>query len=426
MACVVGALACQKDSYLRSLETKVISCTKATPANQSQASSKKKKAPQTNPSDVWHVEFADSVLFPEGGGQPTDHGILYVPSSSDPIPVTVVERQGLRCICHSPQELEPGSLVRQEIDFDRRWDHMQQHTGQHLLSAIAETRFGLKTVGWGMGQADEQCYVDLSGKPSPDDIQIIQTKCNEIIRNNLSIRVETPDDANAPKLPGDYDKEKGVVRVVKIGDIDANPCCGTHLSQTSHLSLILLHSTQTVHSTNCRLYFSVGDRAINLTTKSLRSLRSIAQVVNTGARPDDILEGVKKTSTAATDLKGKEKRLLAEIAKFEAARVKSSLEQGKNAWVHRPTDGLDFINMIVFEVKDVAKADNLLVLATGEDKKQGQVVIIGDQSSVEDFAAKALKAVSSLKGGGRGERWQGKVIAWQKGEIDALKALVES
>lgn len=112
--------------------------------------------------------------------------------------------------------------MRQEVEFARRWDHMQQHTGQHLLSAIAETQFQLRTLGWGMGQVGDPCYVDLQRKPSDDEIRVIQEKCNEVIRKNLSITVEIPEAANVDKLPGDYDLEKGVIRVIHIGDIDAN------------------------------------------------------------------------------------------------------------------------------------------------------------------------------------------------------------
>lgn len=113
-------------------------------------------------------------------------------------------------------------MVRQEIDFERRWDHMQQHTGQHLLSAIMDTYDNLPTLGWGLGAKNDVSYVDVPKKLSQEEMQGIQDKCNEVIRNNLKIIVETPDNANVAKLPGDYDKEKGIVRVVKIGDIDAN------------------------------------------------------------------------------------------------------------------------------------------------------------------------------------------------------------
>ena len=159
-----------------------------------------------------------------GGGQPSDHGTV-VPlqdPSPEPIPITFVQRQGLRCVYHSPKSLPPGMPVRQEIDFRRRWDHMQQHTGQHLLSAIMDKYDNLNTLGWGMGGGSDMSYVDLPRKPSDQEMQTIQEQCNDAIKQNIQITVDTPDGDNTDKLPADYDKEKGLVRIVKIGDLDRN------------------------------------------------------------------------------------------------------------------------------------------------------------------------------------------------------------
>jgi len=124
--------------------------------------------------------------------------------------------------------------VRQNVDFQRRWDHMQQHTGQHLLSGIMDKYFAsLKTLGWGMGKGsgvegggdnNEMNYVELPRKPSAEEIELIQNKCNEAIRDNLKITVEIPqgERTKVDKLPDDYDKQEGVVRVVEIESIGPN------------------------------------------------------------------------------------------------------------------------------------------------------------------------------------------------------------
>jgi misacylated tRNA(Ala) deacylase len=99
---------------------------------------------------------------------------------------------------------------------------MQQHTGQHLLSAVMDKYDNLKTLGWGIGSDETMNYVDLPRKPTSEEMQSIQRRCNELIRNNLPITVETPEDAKQDKLPGDYDKSKGIIRVIRIGDLDSN------------------------------------------------------------------------------------------------------------------------------------------------------------------------------------------------------------
>jgi misacylated tRNA(Ala) deacylase len=78
-------------------------------------------------------------------------------------------------------------------------------------------------MGWGMGTNGSVNYVDLSRCPSMDEIQEIQYKCNEVIRKNLTITVETPANAKSDRLPGDYDKEQGIIRIIKIGDLHYDP-----------------------------------------------------------------------------------------------------------------------------------------------------------------------------------------------------------
>ncbi|KAH7127084.1 Threonyl/alanyl tRNA synthetase [Dendryphion nanum] len=434
--CIVGALSCQKDSYLQSLETEVVSCTEYTPPKlPGNTKSKTKKA--TDPekalatgvlheSKTWLLEFRDSVLFPEGGGQPTDHGTVtpLTGEVGEPIPLTTLQRHGLRCVAFSSKPIEPGTAVRQDVDFKRRWDLMQQHTGQHLLSAIMDT-MDIETVGWAMGAGGEMNYVELSRKPSQAEHRLIQDRCIAAIRENMPITVETPGaGVKADSLPEDYDKEKGVVRFIKIGDLDYNACCGTHLKQTAHISLILLHHTQSVRGTNCRLFFSCGDRAINLATSSVNSIRSMAVSLSSGSTPMDVEATVKRLGDSLVDSRRKEKKLLVEIAKFEGARMKADLASGKNGWCHRPTDGLDFINLVVIEIKDVIKEKGVVVFASGQEKEVGSIMIVGESSLVDALSAKVKTIVSSVKGGGKG-KWQGKVTEWKKGEIEALKQAVE-
>ncbi|KAK6711170.1 hypothetical protein SNK05_005597 [Fusarium graminearum] len=415
---VVGDLACQSDSYLRSIETKVVSCEKST------QKSKKSAQPQ------WLLECSNSILFPEGGGQPCDHGTITPLSGEDlaPIPITNVQREGLRCIIHSAKPIAPGTEVRQEIDWKRRWDHMQQHTGQHLLSAVMMKNHELKTLGWGMGTDGGFNYVDLQRKPTDEEMQAIQMECAEKIRENLSIKVDTPDNAKDHKLPGDYDKSDGVVRVVHIGDLDENTCCGTHLAQTSHISLIILGSTQSVHGKNCRLSFIAGDRGINLASSSVSAINTIAKMMSVSSNPTEVVTRATALSDSVTDLKRSERKLLLEVAKFESEHAIRSIIQNKmNAYIHRYEGSTDFINKIVGETRDFLEGTEfVVVIAIGEPKGGGPVVIVGDKVAVDAMAKKVKSVVKDIKGGGTGGKWQGKVKEWTNAELVALKDVVES
>lgn len=100
---------------------------------------------------------------------------------------------------------------------------MQQHTGQHLLSAVMDKLESLPTIGWGMGSGDKPNYVDLPRKPTDTELREIEDACNKHIRDNITITVTTPDDAKLDKMPEDYATDEGVVRVINIGELDANP-----------------------------------------------------------------------------------------------------------------------------------------------------------------------------------------------------------
>ncbi len=213
---------------------------------------------------------------------------------------------------------------------------------------------------------------------------------------------------------------------LKKMNLNQSRCCGTHLQQTSHIGLILLHHTQSIRGTNCRMYFSAGDRAIKLASSSVRSLRSIGGVLSSGMGAEEVLGAVKKMSDNLTESRRKEAKLLIEIAKYESERVKADLNNQKKSWVYRASGNLDYINSICFELKDALKEGGLVVLATGEKKTSGQVVVVGEKGAVEEFVEKMKEVVGGVKGGGKGVRWQGKVMEWQKGEIEALKNLVES
>lgn len=139
-----------------------------------------------------------------------------------------------------------------------------------------------------------------------------------------------------------------------------------------------------------------------------------------------MISNVRKIQETTAESKRKEKKLLLDLAKHEGDRVKAVVQTGKVAWVYHATEGLDFINMVVYEVKDTVRERGLVVLAAGEDKRGGPVVVTGEKNSVEAFATKVKNVVPGIKGGGKGERWQGKVLEWKKGELEALKRLAES
>ena len=184
--------------------------------------------------------------------------------------------------------------------------------------------------------------------------------------------------------------------------------------------------TQPVKSTRHRLSFIAGERAINLATSSIHSIRDIARLMSSTNTPAEVLLNVSKMKNNVADLKKKETKLLADIATYEVNRVRAAMSSGGNAFVYRAEPGVDFINMVTAQLKDDMHKDSTIILASGEASKGGQVVIVGGEKSVEEFAGKVKEAISGVKGGGRGTRWQGKVMEWRNGDLEALEKLTIS
>ena len=174
--------------------------------------------------------------------------------------------------------------------------------------------------------------------------------------------------------------------------------------------------------------FSVtGDRALNVATSSAESVRKMAYDLSCGTSPEDVVAAVDKIKTDRADLRRKEVRLLKEIAKFEGERMRVELKAGRNAFLHRGQEGMEFVNMVSFELKQAVKESEgvVAVLVVGEKGTAGQVVITGSGDAVTSFAQRLQESGIGVKGNGKGERWQGKVPEWKKGEVEKLEALVK-
>lgn len=158
-------------------------------------------------------------LHIKGGGQPADIGMIQTENGL--ITVSHVRRDALTALHRVSEPIEPNVPVTLSIDWKRRFDHMQQHSGQHLISAILDQQ-NVPTLGWSLGE--KISYIEIGKKLSEVELQEVEDKCNEVIRKGVDIWMEIPDKdlVNKKKLPDDYDAARGVLRVIHIGEMDAN------------------------------------------------------------------------------------------------------------------------------------------------------------------------------------------------------------
>ncbi|CAI8057509.1 Alanyl-tRNA editing protein Aarsd1 [Geodia barretti] len=272
------SLKCQKDSYLRSYRSRVASCRPAEPVGKGEGK--------------YEVVLDDTVLFPEGGGQPYDRGAI------NGVEVLRVLRRGAVAVHFTEEPLEEGAEVEVEVDWNRRFDHMQQHSAQHLITAIADRDFGHKTTSWNLAiGAGSRCFVELAAQSvSPAQLRAIEDTCNEAIRSQIPMtphwyRSGTPEleRVRSRGLPDDFDGSE--VRVVEIEGIDTNMCCGTHVSNLSHLQCIkLLHTESKKGST--LLSYIAGGRVGHYLERAYSNERTLNQLLSVSM--DEHRESVEK------------------------------------------------------------------------------------------------------------------------------------
>lgn len=421
---VVGALACQKNSFAKLLVTKVVSCSEyALPA--------KKKG--SSPKLAFAIELHDTVLFPEGGGQPADSGSLVLEDGQE-VPVSDVIRDQLRAlhICDSP--IAVGAQVLAQIDWPRRLDVMQQHTGQHLLSAVLD-QYDLPTLGWAMG--DPYNYIELPRKLDDDFVATIDDKVNQLIFEGKPITVqsseENTDAIDLSKIPDDYDQSKGVIRVVTIDGIDANPCCGTHLLSTAQIQAIALLHQQSGKGGNSRLFFTCGARVGKAMRQQYLTLKQVCGT-QLSCQMSEVEEKVATLNANYRKAQSRELSLIKELAALEAKKVYDQFQSKHVRYVYRQEADPDFLTQFHKELMTLVNAQDAtvnlkdthtIVEFNGDHMSKGGMVKINGPHAPE-ILAQLKDRIANIKGGGKGAAYQGKISKYERGEVESVIHYLES
>lgn len=242
---IASAHALSGDPLRREIETVIISSRVSQPPE----NKRPKKGASASTRPLLEVVLHDTVIFPEGGGQPFDTGIIQTIVDGLLFSVVQARRIGLTA-CHYVSvdaadvesalvALAPGQKVRASLDeagFDRRMDHASMHTSQHLLSAILETALNLPTLSWSLTDFPSPCYVEVPRGMTLEEIDMIQKRANRLVLEGRKIHVEVAELEEQERepvsklesgrsvgkaLPEDY--TGGVKRVVVIDGVDRNP-----------------------------------------------------------------------------------------------------------------------------------------------------------------------------------------------------------
>jgi len=209
-----------------------------------------------------------TAFYPTSGGQPFDTGTI-----GGVAVVEVVDEEDR--VAHLLAGAVAADEVECSVDWTRRFDHMQQHTGQHLVSAVFEERFALHTVSFHLGA--ESATIDLEGG-AVDARTILEAerRTNELVFANLPVSVEFEEAGQVQGLRKPSDRE-GTLRIVSIADYDRSACGGTHVRSTGEIGLVLLRKLEKIRQST-RVEFVCGGRAVHRARADFEALTRIAQL----------------------------------------------------------------------------------------------------------------------------------------------------
>ena len=285
---------------------------------------------------VWQIALDRTAFYPTSGGQPYDTGMLTATARSGAVlevPITAVEEDSTGEVWHTTAKpLQEDTVVRGTVDASRRRDHMQQHTGQHLLSAILLRDCGAPTVSFHLGEDSSSIDLDVPGL-TDDQLASAQRVANEVIAAALplAIRVVPQGEAQAMLAAGVLRKlppRDGSIRLIEIPDIDLNACGGTHVATTAEIGTVLLRGTERVRG-GLRLSFVCGGRAIAAASQDFRLLSSLAQSLSTA--PSEIGASIAKLQADNKAAAKDRAALLNSLAELESAHL--AAEAGGSAVV---------------------------------------------------------------------------------------------
>ena len=345
-----------------------------------------------------YVVLDDTILFPEGGGQPPDHGFL---NDSE---VLDVQKKGVEIRHYVAAPVAPGS-ARVRLDWDRRFDHMQQHTGQHLLSAVAQDRFGWQTMAFHLGP--EVCDVELDVRAlSPADLEALEEAVAAEIRAAHAVlpRRVTLDEFRAlpVRTRGLPEGHAGDVRLVEIEGVDLNTCAGTHLSNTAEIEVVALMSVEPLRG-GTRLFFVAGRRARRRLKR--HEERNAALRKSLGAPDADLVDAAKAKLDQLSETQRALRRAEEELA---VAAAEAALAAPARV-VHAHFEGRDmaFVQTVARRFAEKAGARAALLTAT----REGQHVFalgVGEGFGDAQALGREIASLFEGKGGGSGRVFQGK------------------
>ena len=373
---------------------------------------------------VWQMALDKTAFYPAGGGQPQDVGVLRARARSGAeltVAVDDVMEDEAGEVWHqTTKPLPAGTEVEGAVDAERRLDHTQQHSGQHLLSAVLEEA-GLRTVSFHLGAEDATVdLVDLNEGDQPaalgERLEKAERRVNRLIAGNVAVRVRMVSHAEAQallasgalrKLPA----REGDMRLVEIEGLDLNACGGTHVGALGEIGAVLLRGTERMKK-GPRLHFVCGARAVRAARADWTELGTASAMLSVGN--SGVADAVHRLQAEVRALTKERLRLREEIAGSHAVQlaVEERIEDGLRLVCRKFADrDAEYVRMVATRLLDAVPHTAAVLVSTAVEP--ATVVIASNFVSGPprgcDGMLREVLAPYSLRGGGTAELAQAQV-----------------
>ena len=334
-----------------------------------------------------------TAFYPTSGGQPFDTGTL-----GGARVVDVIDQDGV--VLHVVDALVGAGPAHGRIDWDRRFEHMQQHTGQHVLSAAFERVCQARTESFHLGSAS--ATIDLAREVTPAQVAAAELAANQVVWEDRPVTIRVADEAEAASLPLRKEPARGgLLRIVEIREFDLSACGGTHVARTGAIGNINVASFERFRG-GTRVEFRCGVRALH----GYRALRDAVaagtRLLSTGA--DGLPAAIERLQTDNKDARRREKGLQERLAQHEAAAMAArAVALAGASVVLEALEGWDANGLKTIAAAIAARPGHAAVLVSGPPPLSLVIARAGDVKLDAAAILKALTAKFGGKGGGRPE-----------------------
>jgi alanyl-tRNA synthetase len=367
------------------------------------------------------VTLDRTAFYPTGGGQPSDTGTL---NGTRVVECLETEAEGVLHVLQG-RGLEVGAIVKGQVDWPRRLDHLQQHTGQHILSQAFVALFNAETRGFRMLDQYSEIDVELEA-PTEEKIDKAVELANRIICEDRVIHIRQVTKEEAASLPLRKDSAReGELRLIEIEGFDLTPCGGTHANRTGEVGLIAVRSFERAKGLT-RIDFVAGGRALNDYQRVNRTARSVAALFSIGrdeatAAVERLLEENKQLTRRVRELEEITARVEAEELLSEALVLGDGTKLCARVFEDRDAESLKKLAQAL-----IAHSSTIALLGSREEDA-ARLVFARAPEAAGDMNALVREACQMLdgRGGGRADMAQGGGRKVEK-LTEAIEAAVRS